>query len=288
MRILPLLVFQFLFVAAASAQSTPDAETCASTSGTANERMAACNRAITSEKLSAKNLAITFYNRGLLWGRMGDHDRAISDYTETIRLDPGDASAYYNRGNAWKAKGDIDRAVSDYSEALRVNPQHAGAYNNRGVAWQTKGDNDRAISDYNGAIRINPQYATAYNNRGNAWKAKGDDSKAIQDYTEAIRLNPQYANAYNGLAWRLASSKDARVRDGKRAVELAQKACELSEWKLPILINTLAAAYAEAGNFDEAIRWQEKAMEFPEFMNTHGDKAREQLALYRDRKPYRE
>jgi tetratricopeptide (TPR) repeat protein len=254
MRILLLLAFEFLLVAGAFAQSTPDTETCDSTSGTADDRVAACTRAITSGQLSTENLAKTFSNRGV----------------------------------EWQAKGNYDRAIADYGEAIRLNPRHANAYSNRGIAWSAKGDNDRAIADYGEAIRLNPQYAYAYRNRGLAWRAKGDYDRAIADYGEAIRLNPQFASAYNSLAWLLATSQDAKVRDGKRAVQLAQKAGALDSWHNANYLGTLAAAYAESGQFADAVHSQEKALGFPDYEKTSGTAARERLSLYRSGKPYRE
>jgi tetratricopeptide (TPR) repeat protein len=229
-----------------------------------------------------------YFNRGNAWIGKGDKDRAIADYSEAIRLNPQYAFAYNGRGAAWVGKGDDDRAIADYGEAVRLDPQYEIAFHNRGRAWQHKGDNDRAIADFSEAIRLGPQDAEAYDNRGSAWQRKGDNARAIADFSEAIRLGPGEPGPYNNLGWLLATSKSATVRDGKHAVELAQKACELTGWKDPDYIDTLAVAYAEAGNFGEAIRWQEKTLEFPEFSKANGENARARIALYREQKPYHE
>jgi tetratricopeptide (TPR) repeat protein len=99
------------------------------------------------------------------------------------------AVEYYNRGESYRNKGDHDRAIADYTEAIRLDPQFAIAYNNRGVSYNGgKKDYDRAIADYTEAIRLNPQYALAYNNRGNAYQAKGNQARADADFAEARRL----------------------------------------------------------------------------------------------------
>ena len=232
--------------------------------------------------------ADAYNNRGIVWANKRDYDRAIADYSEALRLNPKDVKAFNNRGFAWANKRDYERAMADYNEALRLDPQYAFAYYNRGNAWRNKRDFDRAIADYGEALRINPQYAFAYYHRGNAWIDKGDYSRAIADYNEALRLNPQSATVHNSAAWLLASAPVAGVRNGARAVELARKAADLSASKDADILDTLAAAYAEAGNFAEAVRWQEKALEFSEFAKNQGDAARKRLELYRKGQPFRQ
>jgi len=100
-------------------------------------------------------------------------------------------------------------------------------------------------------------------------------------------LDPKYADAYNSAAWLLATCPAAEHRDGKKAVVSATRACELSEWKEAYNLDTLAAAYAEVGNFDKAVEWQEKANK----LYTDADewkKGEDRLKLYKDKKPYRE
>ena len=224
--------------------------------------------------------------RGDAWRQKGDNDRAIADYNEAILLSPEYAFAYASRGYAWRQKGDIDRAIADYSEAIRLDPNYAWAFASRGSAWRDKGDLDRAIADYGAAIRINPKDVWAYNDRANAWRAKGDRSKALADYDSATRADAKNHGYFNEVAWMLATDPGF-AGHGKRAVELATQACELTSWRNPYYLDTLAAAYAAAGNFEQAVRWQEKALEFPDFAE-NGKDAAGRLALYRSRKPYRQ
>jgi serine/threonine-protein kinase len=100
-------------------------------------------------------------------------------------------------------------------------------------------------------------------------------------------MDPDTASAYNGLAWLLATRADAGLRNGSKAVELARKACELVEWKDEDSIETLAAACAETGNFDEAIKWENKYLDSKP-PKENADQARERLALYAKKMPYHE
>jgi tetratricopeptide (TPR) repeat protein len=111
---------------------------------------------------------------------------------------------------------------------------------------------------------------------------------AIADYQEAIRLAPDLLTAYNGIAWLLATCKKDSVRDGMKAVEYATKACELTKWKEAFYKDTLAAAYAENGQFDLAVKHQTEALQSPEFVRQYGEDARKRLASFQMKKPWRE
>jgi tetratricopeptide (TPR) repeat protein len=158
--------------------------------------------------------------------------------------------------------GDYDEAIRLFTKAIEsgeLSRENLSiAYYNRGNAWQSKGDSDKAIADYTKAIEIDPKHARAYYNRGKAWKKKGDYDKAIADYTKAIEINPKDADPYNAFAWLMATCPEGRYRDGKRAVELAEKAVALKDDFYAL--DTLAVAYAEAGRFQEAIETQERAI----------------------------
>ena len=240
-----------------------------------------------TNQIRANPKAYLYNSRGLVWDEKGEYDIAIADYNEAIRLEPSEASYFSNRGLAWDAKKDYEKAIADYNEAIRLDPKYAMAYHNRGTVWYAKKDYEKAIADYNEAIRLDSKNAMAYYGRGIAWSNKKEYDKAIADYTETIRLDPKYANAYNARAWLWAVCPNEKYRDGKRAVESATRACELSEWKEAYYLGTLAAAYAESGEFDKAGEWQVKA----NTLYTDAEvrkKGEDRLKLYKDKKPYRE
>ena len=126
--------------------------------------------------------------------------------------------------------------------------------------------------------------AKFYNSRGIAYGQKGQYDQAISDFNKAIEINSMDAQTYNNLAWLFATAKVPRFRNGEKAVVLALKACELSEWKNPGCLDTLAASYARVGDFGNATKWQEKALQL--FEEGKKTEAQERLNLYRERKPW--
>jgi len=170
------------------------------------------------------------------------------------------------------------------TQQKQVESRDAKFYNNRGTDRGEKGQYDEAISDFKKAIEINPRYNKAYNNRGIVYRLKGQYDQAVSDFNKAIEINPLDAEAYNNLAWLFATAKAGSFRNGKKAVELAQKACELSEWRKAEYVDTLAAGYARIGDFENAVKWQKKALEYPKLATP--SEFQERLNLYRERKPW--
>jgi len=225
-------------------------------------------------------------DRGEEFRKKREFDRAIEEYSAAIRLDPTFTWPYNNRGLTWTAKGEFDKALKDFAEALRLDPKYSFPYNNRGLVWAAKGEWDNAINDYSRAINLDGRYLFAHWNRGVAWEVRGEISKAIADYAESIQIDPNYAPPYNSIAWLRATYHDARYRAGKEAVEYATKACELTNWKSYAEIDTLAAAYAEAGEFTNAVIRGMTALELaPENEKAH---VSERLELFRSNQPYRQ
>jgi tetratricopeptide (TPR) repeat protein len=173
---------------------------------------------------------------------MNDYDRAIVDYSEAIRLDPGFRSAYLNRGNVYYNKKDNDRAITDYTEVIRLDPRYTNAYIIRGDAYRNKNDNDRAIADYSEAIRLDPRNADAYFNRGLSYNEKKDYDRAIEDYTEIIRLDPRNADAYNnrGHMYFNKNDYDRAITDFTEALRI--------DPNNSTAMNNLATAEAEKRN----------------------------------------
>lgn len=178
-------------------------------------------------------------------------------------------------------------AVRLFTKVVLRNPQNTVALWGRGAAYGGLGEFDQAIADYDAAIRIDPKFGFAFASRAGAWLAKGEYAKALDDCDKAIHLDPKSAAAHNDRAWMRATCRDEKYRDGTKAIEDATKACELTDWKRPEYLDTLAAAYAEAGQFDKAVEWQEKAVEsVAEDQNV--DDFATRLELYQAEKPYRQ
>jgi len=145
-----------------------------------------------------------------------------------------------------------------------------------------------AIDDYTKAIELNPRNRTVmcYRNRGVVFARTGELGRAIDDWEQCLKLEPDDARALYNLASVLAACADDEVRDGARAVELAERACRLTRWKDAEMLDALAAAYAEAGQFHQAIDYQSKAISLA--TEKEAEDYRRRLKLYRSRKPYRE
>jgi tetratricopeptide (TPR) repeat protein len=232
--------------------------------------------------------AAWYATRGTIYDRLGDFDRAITDYAEAIRRDPTDAQSFNNRGLAYRAKKDNALAIKDFSEAIHLDPKLADAYFNRGNAYKAKKEYSQAVTDYTEAIKLDPKWADPYFNRANARRANKEFEQAVSDYREVIRLDKEDADAFSNLAWLLATCPDKKVRDGRQAVEYAMTACDLTDWKASYFLATLAAACAENGQFDQAIKWQKRALESAQYEKDEGKEARQRLALFEDKKPWRE
>ena len=182
-------------------------------------------------------------------------------WTHTLACTSDNDIAHYNLGDALVKMGRRDEAIAQYQKTLQITPNYAEAHNNLGSVLLQKGRVDEAIAHYQTALRITPENATAHNNLGNALRQKGRVDEAIAQCQVALQINPDYAEAHNNLAWVLATAPQVSLRNGDEAVKLAERANQLTGGKTPIILHTLAAAYAEAGRFGDAIRSVQKAIE---------------------------
>ncbi len=229
--------------------------------------------------------AIALFERGRSYYRNDDLDNAIPDYNAYLRLRPASAPAYIDRGAAYLRQGKYDDAIADETKALELDPGALFALINRGRAYKLKGDDDKAIADFTQALQTDPTRAATYLARAGAHEQKGDYALARADDKAAIKLDPAAAPAYDGLAWQLATCPDPQYRHGKIAIVAAERACELSHWNVAGYLDTLAAAYAESGDFDNAMKWETKFLTYhiPEAAANAGQA---RLALYQAHQPY--
>ncbi|MBI5196250.1 MAG: tetratricopeptide repeat protein [Nitrospirae bacterium] len=235
-----------------------------------------------------------YFNRGTILSKKGNYDLAISDFTKALQFNPDNLTRidlYFKRAYAWFKIEDYSRAIDDYSEGIKIDPTKAEAYYSRAEAWYEKGNFDNAISDYTKAIQINPKYAQAVFNRANTWHEKREYASAIIDYEKAIELDPKKALVYNNYSWLLSTCPDSRFRNGAKALKLALKAGDLNPDEV-VFVGTPAAAYAELGNFKEAIQTVEKAITLLKKNNNENLidnlKLVPQLESYKAGKPWRE
>lgn len=209
-------------VFAASAKRDRDWDACNGSDSDA--AIAGCTNVINRGKRETQsNRAAAYNNRGWSYSQKDDHDRAIADYDEAIRLDPNNALALVNRGWSYERKGEYDRAIADYDEAMEADPKYSLAYNNRGWVRYLQGDPDRAIADYTVAIRLDPKDPTAYINRCDAYNRKGEPDRAIPDCEAVIRLDPKGASGgYNGRADAYLSKGqyDRAIQDYDKAIKI--------------------------------------------------------------------
>ena len=192
-------------------------------------------------------------NLGAALAGRGRVDEAIVRYQQALAIDPQHADTHNNLGVALLGRGQVDDAMAHYTRALEINPEYADAYNNLSVALAGRGRIDDAIANWRRALEVDPRHFHSRQNLGSALFQKGRIPEAMAQWHEAIRLRPNDAVLLNGVARVLAGYPDKSVRNGTQAVELAQRAVELSGGREPEFLKTLADAYAEAGRPREAV-----------------------------------
>ncbi len=266
--------------------------------------------------------SIVHGNRGNAWSNLRDYDKAIQDYNEALRLNANYLNAIVNRGNAYRETRQYDKALADYAAALKIDPKFAYALASRGGLWTIRGEFAKAEADISAACAIDPRSALASLQRGNLRRALGQHRLSMDDYAHAIWLDPRSTSAYvergiayrqlkeydkaladfdkalevepksplalSAKAWLLAASPDNKIRDGKKALELAKAADARCVTKEPRFIEAFAAAYAEVGDFDAAIALQKEVLRNAEYVKEAGDVVKKRLEAYTAKKPFRD
>ena len=187
-------------------------------------------------------------------------------------------------------KGRTDEAIAHYQKAMMLHPNHFLARYSLGHALLEKGELDSAIQVCRSALLLRPSDVDCHTTLAIALEEKGDPAEAIQHYQKALELAPRSIPTLTNLAWLLATSRDATFRNGPKAVELAKQADRLVGGTNTLVLRTLAAAYAENGEFANAIRTAQSAMQLARM---HGEDSLttdlvQQIALYRLGMPYRD
>jgi tetratricopeptide (TPR) repeat protein len=235
---------------------------------------------------------------GTVFAEEGKLDEAIGHFRHALQLYPDYEEANNNLGNALREQGYLDDAITYLQHVLRLNPDSAAAHNNLGIAMAQQGNIETAIAHFQHALQINPDNAETHNNlnianrvltlnrQGSVLVSQGRFAEAIRCWEQALAVSPGYPEAKNNLARLLATAPDPALRDGRRAVELALAAIRFSEDVRAAYLDTLAAAYAEAGQFSEAVATARNALQAATGQEALAAGIRERLDLYQAGCPY--
>jgi tetratricopeptide (TPR) repeat protein len=247
-------------------------------------------------------------------------DEAIEDLNRAVAMDLGNVDVLLLRSALYLEKGDKQKALADAEEAVRLRPKYTGALRNLSLVLTDMGKYDEALAELEKARQLEPNdqfivlqfgaictvqkkwakaieiyseflkehrdSANVLYARADSYLNNGNHADAIADYEKAYKELSKEPGFLNNFAWVLATSPDDKLRDGKRAVQMATDACKLTEYKQSHIISTLAAACAETGDFDAAIKWSIKSAEIG--TEDHAEDYKKELESYKAKKPYRE
>ena len=192
----------------------------------------------------------------------GFPSEAVAQYDRILQLKPKSAKARIEQGSILLSQGDLPGAEAAFKEALVIEPNSSRAHLRLGSLYLKQGQRPLALKHLEQAAKLSPEDVSIVNNLGTLYDQLGKYQQAIGQFDRAINLMPGEAGSYNNLAWLRATCPDAQFRNGEQAIKLARKACELTGWNDFSTLDTLATAYAATGNWKEAVKWQEKAIEF--------------------------
>jgi tetratricopeptide (TPR) repeat protein len=263
------------------------------------------------------DLAPALYNLGVAQAQLGDLDGAAQRFTAAIAVNPFLPSAHYNLGLVRVQQGSLSEAAEAFSEALRITPDYSNAHTNLGLVLTRqgrlseaaeqfaaavqqnpadaeahaqlalvlalRGDLPRAEAEYRQAVALRPASGRYYCGLGQVLLGEHRDQQAQAAYREGLRLEPGSAENADRLAWQFATCADRRLRSGILAVHFAEQACQATDFRRPEYLDTLAAAYAEAGRFDQAEAAARQALALADRSARPGFEAqvRARLELYR-------
>ena len=224
------------------------------------------------------------------WRQTGHWKDSETLWAHTLDCTHDNYVAQSNFASALLDKGKVDDAITHFQESLRINPRRANVHNNLGAALYQKNELDNAVSEFQKSLQIDPANASTHRNLARAFQKKAATAEAISQFQQALNIEPADVDSQYNLAWLLATSTNASLRDGTNAVRLALQANELTGGTRPVILHTLAAAYAEVGKFDDAIRTTRNAIEVAQAKGREAMVAElnEELQQYQARKPMRQ
>jgi tetratricopeptide (TPR) repeat protein len=283
----------------------------------------------------APEAALPFQHRGELFRKKGDLEKALEQLTKALELAPDNFATLIIRAGVYYELKQTDKALEDVEHALRVQPQRVEPHLMRaeilaasgrmkeaidqlekllelapdqvhvlsqlGTFYIIDGQPRKAVEMFTKVLEQDPDNVSAQRFRADAYLNLGEHDKAIADFEHVLPEYDEDQSVLNNYAWVLATSPDDELRNGKRALELATKAAELTDHQTPHVLSTLAAAYAETGDFENAKKWSTKSIELSKKAveaaendderaerNAEHEQLEKELASYEEGKPVRE
>lgn len=237
-------------------------------------------------ELDPRNLLGLFMRIGV-HGALGNKDKAKQDSDLLLRIAPDLPAAILVRSQLAASEKRFGDAIVDIKSLLHSDPKNEEYRLTLAMYLVADKRPRKAIEILDNVIADNEKNADALRSRGDALLSIGKHAEAIEDYEKALKIDPKDTGVLNNLAWVLATSKNDKVRDAKKSIEYGKQACELTEYKKPHILSTLASGYAEAGDFETAIKWSTKAVELGKGTE-NDDQLQKELEGYKEKKPWRE
>jgi len=229
------------------------------------------------------------YNLGVAYAHLGKLDDAIKHWKEALKYG-SDPRAHVALADALAYQGKLEQAITHWKESLKLEPDNAKVHADLAGVLARKGKIEEAVLHFTESVRLSPNQPIVQNVLAELLYTQGKTDEAISHWKLALRFQPDTPGVLNNLAWIMAVHEDNKFRNPSEALQYAQRACELTEFKNPDLLDTLSAAHAAVGNFDKAIETAERALKLYRDLGLEkkADDLQNRLELFRKGQPYRE
>ncbi len=234
-----------------------------------------------------ENVAALLF-RAQVYQKNDNLEAAKADVNEALKHRPGLSDAIALHGILSVGSGEYQQAIEDFEKLRKIAPKNAQLLTQLGLIYGLDKRPRKAIELYGDALAVDPNNFLALRGRADSNLNIGKHAEAIPDYEAALKIQPKDPSLLNNLAWVLATSPDDNVRNGKRSIELGEEAAKLTEYKKAHILSTLAAGYAESGDFAKAREWSQKAVEAGDEDKETQEQLKKELASYQAEKPWRE
>lgn len=235
-------------------------------------------------------IADLFYVMGVLLRDQNELDGAKNSFEQAIRYNPTDFRTHSDMASLAAQTGDFPRAAKALTDALTIKPDDVNTVRKMALVRMSQGQLPEAIKLFRQVVSTNPRDVAVIYNLANALRSVGEIQESLKLYRQVLEIDDRMILAANNLAWIQATHPDAQYRNGKEALRWATHICEITKYRQPDALDTLAAAQAESGDFDSAVKTAESAAELAKAAkNNQLEQAMHSRAeLYREKKPYRD